>query len=111
MADYKNRKNCSSCLIPREEPKQEVKQEIINPCKPFAIKNISCVNGKIIVTFDDCTYLEANEDVVDISVAHHLQQDLTEKLNEVSDRLTMLESSIIDIQDLEGNVSFKALKP
>lgn len=109
--EYKNRKHCFNCCIP-DKPPVEPEKPVVLPesCKLFKITSISKVNGKVVVTFDDCTYLSADLSVVDNSLIGSINEDLFNRLTELELNFKKLNDSIINIEDSNGDVSFRALQ-
>lgn len=95
--------------------------------KKVTVTSIAEVNGKVIVTLDDGTYLETEMSVVDRNLNADIQareemnalkakvDTLATKTDELTNKVTSLENfkskvldNLIDVRNFENEVSFKA---
>lgn len=87
-------------------------------CDPRNVKSISKVGSRVIVTFDDCTYVEAPASVVDVksfcgdgggTPPSVDLSEVTEKLSNLESRLATLETkvengAVFDPTEIENKV-------
>lgn len=115
MSTYDNRLNRHSgyCVPCSPTSKQVKPAETQKPkpvcCKDFKITAITKVKDKVVVTFDDCTFLEAGLDVLEESLARDIVKELTTKVEAVESKFKKLTDNIVDITGLDGELSHLAI--
>lgn len=110
---YDNRLNAGKC-----EPCSEPETTISNiSCGTSKIFSITKVEDKVVVMFDDCSYMTAPLCVVDSNFCKEEKakvQVLEGKVTAVIDRLSKIEEKLkdtIEVSNFKGNVSFVAFNP
>lgn len=73
------------------------------------IQSITEVNGKVAVLLKDGSYMETELDVVDDSLHGLINQDDSEKIKELETKVKNLTESLVEIQGINGETSFKAV--
>lgn len=77
-----------------------------NVCDTRKVKSISRVGSKAIIAFDDCTYIAAPFDVVDMpSVASGKGSDCSELEKSIAEKDKALEAKNAEIEKLKANVA------
>lgn len=116
MATYNNRLNggvcrpCSTSTTTTTPQPTPVPEEPKSPCcKDFKITAITKVKDKVVVIFDDCTFLEADLDVLDDDFnGTSSTAELETKLQDLTAKFENLTANITEVSDFSGNTRFKA---
>jgi len=84
-----------------------------NVCDPRKIKSIVKSGDNVLIVLDDCTYLEAPFDVVDVSVKQPVEvvnPEQMRRLEAVEARMKALTDAIVSVNKFGGDeVYFKAI--
>lgn len=98
----------STPLIPEDKPvpKTETVPTIVtgSKCWTVKIKHITKIGDKVLVMFDDCSFIEAEENVLDSNICKLSDDDVKEKVNEIAKKL----DNLVEVEDLNGKPSFMA---
>lgn len=74
------------------------------------ITNIAETNGKVIVTFDNNSFIQADFDVIDKSLSSALSEAAMGKIKELTEFKEKIEANLEPVMDLGGKISHYVLK-
>jgi len=96
---YNNRLNsCTPCNSAKYGTnlgtKSSVKQPEVKKCDTRQITSISLIKDKVVVMFDDCSYITANKSVIDNNFCPDLAEQSNQSIAEVNEALNKLQEQV-----------------